>query len=286
MFGLFKNKKKTPADAPADAPETAQLQSEAFQALADQFCPEELDILAVTGAAPFAGDQEEDTGLWRAGTVLTAWMEEDSPEIHREQAQLVTLADDKLMDFLRQRVPRDFILKCRVRPALEGERFLLLDLPQPAFDPELKAILEEQKQPVTFREADLGEFTLNRALGLFQADERWLGAEVTLNFDRGEDREACLTAAHALFDDQAGWDGRLRDFAVQKLLAQTGDWVEEGQPPLSRNRFRERLEPESVQVYGDGRFSLWFHDGELLWPGAVRVSGTLTDGPADAALEC
>ena len=49
------------------------------------------------------------------------------------------------MDYLRQRVPRDFIIKCRARLSVDGSRLLMLELPQPGFDPDLKAILDEQK---------------------------------------------------------------------------------------------------------------------------------------------
>ena len=73
------------------------------------------------------------------------------------------------MEYLRQRVPRDFILKCRARLSLDGSRLLMLELPQPGFDPDLKAILDEQKKPVTFWAEGLGTFALNRALGGFEA---------------------------------------------------------------------------------------------------------------------
>ncbi len=72
-------------------------------------------------------------------------MEEDSPDIHQGDFRLVALADDRLMDYLRQRVPRDFIIKCRARLSVDGSRLLMLELPQPGFDPDLKAILDEQK---------------------------------------------------------------------------------------------------------------------------------------------
>lgn len=277
MFGLFK--KKTEPAAPAKETGSAE-----FKAFAAEFLPEELDILAVTGAGGFAGDKKPDQPLWNAGIGLTAWMEEDSPDIHREEARLVALADDKLMDYLRQRVPRDFIIKCKARPAPDGKRFLMLDLPQPAFDPNLKAILDEQKKPVTFEAEDFGVFTLNRSVNWFEANVDWLGTEIALNFDRDEDRDACLDNARALFGDREGWDQTVRAFAADRLLEQAGDWAED-EEPLTRELFMDRLEPESVQVYADGRFDFWFHDGELFWGHAIRVSGSLTGGPDAAELE-
>ena len=73
MFGFFK-KKEAPKRAPAP-------QSEAVKALAAQFKPEELSVLAVTGPGGYSAVRMKgDDGLWRVGVPLTAWLEEDSEE--------------------------------------------------------------------------------------------------------------------------------------------------------------------------------------------------------------
>ena len=77
MFGLFKKKE---APKPSHSPEGYALRS-----FAADFLAEDLDILAVTGPMGFGAVQQEDTGLWEASIGLTAWMEEDTPEIHREE---------------------------------------------------------------------------------------------------------------------------------------------------------------------------------------------------------
>ena len=146
MFGLFKKKGEQPEEEQRiQNPENKQ-----FKAFAAQFAPEELTILAVTGANGFGGGRAGKEKLWRASIGLTAWMEEDSPDIHRGEFVLSTIADDQLLEHLQRRVPRDFIIKFKGRVSEDGKGLLLLDLPEPAFDPDLKAILEEQKKPVTF----------------------------------------------------------------------------------------------------------------------------------------
>ena len=172
MFGFRKKVK----------PEEGQtVQSEAFKEFAAQFLPEELSILAVTGANVFGGVRED--GLWRLSTGLTAWMEEDSPEIHQGEFELTTLGDEQLLGFLRQRVRPDLIIKFRGRLSEDGEHILLLNLPEPGFDPDLKAILEEQKKPVTFWEDGLGTFTLDRRVKWFETEVDWLETTVSLTFD-------------------------------------------------------------------------------------------------------
>ena len=283
MFGLFK-KKEAPKEKSAD-------QNYAFKSLAAQFYDEELDLLAVTGPSGFGAVPVEGSQLWEASIGLTAWMEEDTPEIHREETGLVTLADDTLRSYLRQRVPPDFIIKFRARRALDGTRFLLLDLPQPAFDPDLKAILEEQKKPESTYVEDLGTFVLNRQVGWYEAEVDWLDGKVRLDFDKGEEAEmkAAQDTARALLADARSWDERVRTFAAGQLTDLANQFArEEGEEPCSDitpQDFASRLELDAVQVDDRGGFTFWFEDGEMFWGRSIRVSGTLAAGPEEAKME-
>lgn len=284
MFNLFGKKKAV--SQPDGKPEDAQV-----QAFAQQFEPEEFTILAVTGANGFGGGRSGDDKLWTASIGLTAWMEEGGEEIHREPVRLVTLADDTLLEYLRTRVPKDFILKIRVRQAKEGGRFQLIGLPEPGFDPDLKAILDEQKKPVSHYIEGLGTFTLNRTVNWFEANVDWLGAEIALNFDQEEDMARCAQTAKALMAGQKDWDGRIRAYAAQQLLELANDWaqdgVEEDEEPqaVTQEQFMQRMELESIQASEDGGFTFWFNDGDLFWGHAIRVSGDLTCGPTEAQME-
>ena len=286
MFGLFKKKEAPKAGASQE--------SLAVKAFAADFLPEELDILAVTGPSPFGAVQQEDSGLWEASIGLTAWMEEDTPEIHQGEVGLVALCDDTVRGYLRQRVPPDFIIKFRARLSADGERLLLLDLPQPVFDPDLKAILEEQKKPESTYVEDLGTFVLNRQVGWYEAEVDWLDGKIRLDFDQGEEAEmkAAQATARALLSDARSWDERVRTFAAGQLthladqLARDGE--EEGEEPLSQitpEDFAQRMELDAVQVDGQGGFTFWFEDGELFWGRSIRVSGTLSAGPEEAGME-
>ena len=285
MFGLFKKKGEQPEEEQRiQNPENKQ-----FKAFAAQFAPEELTILAVTGANGFGGGRAGKEKLWRASIGLTAWMEEDSPDIHRGEFVLSTIADDQLLEHLQRRVPRDFIIKFKGRVSEDGKGLLLLDLPEPAFDPDLKAILEEQKKPVTFWEEGLGTFTLNRQVDWFETELDWLGAEISLVFDQDENRADCVMNAKALLADAAGWDRRVREYAADELLSTANDWagqMEDEEPQeVTREQFVERMELESIEVRADGSFQFWFGDGDLFYGHSIWVSGDLENGPNDAAME-
>ena len=281
MFGLFKKKGEQPEEEQrVQNPENKQ-----FKAFAAKFLPEELTILAVTGANGFGGGKTRGETLWTASIGLTAWMEEDSPDIHRGEFVLSTIGDEQLLEVLRRRVRPDFIIKFRGRVSEDGRRLLLLDLPEPGFDPDLKAILEEQKKPVTIEEEGLGVFTLNRQVNWFEAGVDWLGTEISLVFDREEDRAGCAANARALLASAADWDRRVREYAAGELLDSANDWAEDGEEPITREQFMERMEPESVEIRADGSFEFWFADGEMFYGHSIHVSGDLTGGPDAAQME-
>ena len=282
MFGLFKSKGEKPEEQARKQPSETPVNKQ-FKELAAQFLPEELTILAVTGANGFGGGKTRGETLWTASIGLTAWMEEDSPDIHRGKFVLSTIADDKLLGVLRQRARPDFIIKFRGRVSENGQRLLLLDLPEPAFDPDLKAILEEEKKPVTFQEEGLGAFTLNRQVDWFETTVDWLGTEISLVFDAEEDRAGCIQSAKAVLAAAGDWDRRVREYAAGELLASANDWAEDEE--ITREQFMERMELESIEVRADGGFDFWFGDGDLFYGHSIHVSGDMENGPDDAEME-
>lgn len=290
MFKLF-GKKKDSRPEEETRPQAAPKHPE-VSALAAQFQREEFDILAVTGANGFGGGKSDGKELWTATLPLTAWREEDGP-IHREEAVLVSLADDKLLGYLRRMAPRDSIIQARVRQSLNDSRFLLVGMPSPVMDPELTAILDEQVKDVSLFVDGLGAFVLNRSVNWFQADVDWLGQSIQLTYDNtaGEEMKAAQETALALMADQAGWDGKVRAFAAQKLLSLANDWAQdagaEDEEPaeVTREQFMERMELESIQVDGDGGFEFWFNDGDLFWGHSIHVTGSLSQGPSHAQME-
>lgn len=282
MFGLFKKKEK-----PEEKPQINDAQGEELRAFAVDFLPEEGEYLAVTGSSGFDCVKEPGQVMWTVGSLLTAWMEKDGEQIHRQEVQLVTKADDLLMGYLRQRLPRDFILKFRARPSQDGTRFLLTNLPEPAFDPDLKAILEEQKAPVTVESEALGAFTLNRSMNLFQAEGEWLEQPVFLAFEEGQDAAGCFASLNALLADQAGWDGRLRAFVSQSLLDRVNELLRETDgeaEEAAAEELSDSLAADMLCARADGSFVFWYNT-DLLWGNSIRVSGTLENGPTEAQME-
>lgn len=277
MFG-FKKKKEEPKNT------EPQGQNQEVKAFAADFLPEETDILAVTGGSSLDTDQSGDSKLWKVRMGLTAWKDAYTQELQQGEGTLEALVDDNLLEHLRARLPRDFLIRVTVRPCADGVRFLMTDLPKPDFDPELKAILEEQKKPVTLEADGLGTFTLSRTMNWFQAEVDWAGQPIQLIFDRDENQDDSLVTARALMENREDWDRRVREFAARELLEQVNDALQED-GPVTGEQLLDGLEAESVQVSGTGAVEFWLHDDELLWGRAIHVSGTLEDGPTSAEFE-
>ena len=279
MFGLFKKKEK-PAAAPAAA------QSGEMRAFAANYHPEEMTVLVVTGASGFSSGKGEHDTLWTAAMGLTAWMEDDSPDIQQGEFRLVAKGDETLMDFLRQRVPRDFILKCKARLSLDGKSLMLTNLPEPGFDPDLKAILDEQKKPVDVEVEGLGKFTLNRSVGVLQAEIEFMGQSAQLCFDKDEDRAACARTARAVLDGLTALDEKARALAADRLLELANEWAADAdEEEVSREEFLSRMTLETIDVVENGSYDLWYNDGELFLGHVIHVSGNLNDGVTDAQME-
>lgn len=273
-------KKKEKAVENAEAQRSAQVQK-----FAQNFLPEEFTLLALTGGNTFNYVRQETDGLSVAGIGLIAWLRDGEEEVHPEEASLLTLADDRLLIYLRDHVPRNFIIKATVRAAKEGDSFQLVGMPEPGFDPDLKAILEERKKPVTLDGGDLGTFTLNRAGGWFGADLDWNGVASNLIFASGEEAAPCLETARTLLSDAAGWDEKIRSYASEVLFPQVLPLAEEGGEELTREELAQQLDPDFLMVHPDGSFELWYGDGGIFWGRSIKVTGTLSDGITEALLE-
>ncbi len=286
MFGLFKKKKDAPAPAEATAPQ--QEQAPEVKAFAEEFPGEETDIVAVTGPGAFDREEVGESGLWKLSIPLTAWMDEYTKELQQGEARLEAVIDQKLLDYMLERIPRNFIITATVRPSADGTRFRMTDLPKPGFDPDLKSILDEQKKPITLNVEDVGTFTLSRAMGWFQATADWLEAEVTMTFDQTEETtDSARETARLLCGAQTEWDARVRAFAAEQLLDRVNALPEEENAagPFTPDSLRDQWEVESIWVGPEGAFEFSFRDDDLFLMHPVRVSGDLTQGPLTAEMD-
>lgn len=284
MFGLFKKKSPPPAQETAQPAQADQAPE--IKAFAADFLPEETDIVAVTSPVMFDRAPVGESGLWKISMGLTAWMDQYTNEIRQGEATLEAIVDGKLLDYLLERVPRNFIISVTARPDESGSRFMMTDLPKPGFDPDLKAILEAQKAPVKLEVEELGTFTLSRNLGWFETTVDWCGGEISLTFDQAEEgRDGAIATARALLADQESWNERVRGYAADTLLSRANELLDEEEDALARDDFLALLALDSIFTAPDGAFEFWFTGEDLFLLHPVHVSGNLSDGPVKAEMD-
>lgn len=163
----------------------------------------------------------------------------------------------------------------------------LIELVEPAgaTDEALARRAAELSAPVTRPHPRFGTLTLDRTVSWWEAKTTWEGKPVTLYLSADDEAalDSALAAAARLWDDQRGWGRRIRDFAVRELLPLKNDgWLDDGEAPVTPDRFRARMTLQSITVWPDGTFDFMHDDGDLFFGHSIQVAGSLDEGPTDA----
>jgi hypothetical protein len=154
-----------------------------------------------------------------------------------------------------------------------------------ASDPDLEQLAIRLQEPILLHVPTLGRLEYIRRFGEFEGRAEWCGrvVAVSLRCANPDDPAAVLQAAARLFTEQAEWDGRVREYAVGKLLPlKNGSWLEEDEAELSAGTFLSKMTLETISVEESGDFSFWHNDGDLFWGHAIHISGSLSEGVTDA----
>jgi hypothetical protein len=152
-------------------------------------------------------------------------------------------------------------------------------------DSELAAIKEAMLVPVMVQTDLFGAIELDRNIDQYQGSMTWCGAPVRLSISCADlaNPIAAVEVAESLFRAQKDWQGRVQEFAADRLLALKNDsWLGDDEEKLSREVFVSRMTLEEISVDENGDFSFWHDDGDLFWGHAIMISGNLESGLSDA----
>ncbi len=154
-----------------------------------------------------------------------------------------------------------------------------------------RRFLEEQQRPVIFTDGTFGTFTQNKRLNWFEGELNHAGCRISITADETED----LTTLHSLYEDFDNFLQKAKLFAAGELLDLANDWCldawmndggeEADYKQLAAADFAARLTLQSVGLTEEGRYSLWYDDGDMFWGHSVHVGGSLKDGLAYANME-
>ncbi|WP_337177769.1 DUF2262 domain-containing protein [Paludisphaera sp.] len=260
------------------------------KALAEQIAARPIEEVVGIVAFGGKGGSGADGGLKRLRLSLRHWRIGSGPLKSRELTTMFTIPPEEF-DALWSRVHSLDVVRLRARvvedSAIGEPRAEVVEFVGHDDDPELARLVVDLKTPVVHEDPDFGELVLDRATDWFKADVRWYRSTIELMVIRDESGspELALATARALWSQPKAWTTRVKDLAVQQLLPlKNEDWLDEGESPLTPERFLRKLKLESIAVNPDGSFEFWFDDGNLFSGHMIQVDGTLTEGPTRTQL--
>jgi hypothetical protein len=255
-------------------------------------------IHAVTGSLGGGALGSPKAGAWALRLSVNCWREPGGPR--REEALFVRRVVsseaeiDRLIDVLQ---PHTLVrMRVRLKEIAPGVRFaLLVDLLEPPDDAELAAIAaaraeqervreaaeaETESEPSDLDHSRFGTLRWDPARSEWTAEVTWARRRAKLVIGRValSDAQAALGVAEKLFVEQKSWGrllGELLDGGMLEL--KNGTWLDEEERPLTTRRFRSLVRLHTIETFADGRFDLWFSDGDLFGGHDVKVSGRLTE---------
>lgn len=238
------------------------------------------------------GGWDESDGQATLSFEFPVWKAASNSPVHEELSVFYTTTREEYESLISLLIPYQ-VYQIRARVLLPTDEFNLSEARLVEFigadtsDTELNECLTELQQPVTYQDPQLGVFTLNRDYNLFQSKAQWNGQEIelTLNVKELDENNAALKTAHLLWDGQADWDQRIRQYLEQEMLPVKNDsWRDDGEAEVSAAEFHANTELQTIVIDSDGTFEFWFDDGEMFGYHMLYCRGELTRGFFQASL--
>lgn len=255
-----------------------------------RFEKEVVEIAAVTGACGVGAGKSGKDVVWSASIGLIAWKElgADAGIVKKEvRLEWPEPEIDGTRESKNRELEANSVVRLQVRKADSG--FLLVSALDAAYhDEELDAILEEALKPVFYEDPELGTFELDKRVNTFERPVTWAGEEGTLCFDLDdeEDMKDAMETARQLFKDQEGWSKKIREFAAKELVDLANDWLEDDEESdldeITEEMFAERVGLDTIAVYPEGGFEIFFFDDDMFWGHCIIVTGNV-DGEMEPA---
>lgn len=256
--------------------------SNEIKSFESQFSKNIVEIAAVTDAAGVSASKIGEDMMWTASIDLIAWKEfNNNNSVFKKEVRLQWLVTDEELEESRERIAENSILKLEVRKSTES--FMLVKVIEMNYrDSDLEAILQDSMKPVYFKDERLGQFELDKSIKVFQKKATWAGEECSLYFDWDENldiQENALETAYVLFQQEDEWGKKIRDFASENLLDLANDWLQDNEDTeleeVTKDMFISSMSVDSISVYPDGDFEMYFLDGDMFWGHSIVVYGNI-----------
>lgn len=191
---------------------------------------------------------------------ITAYKRLDTGKVQEGLFELAALASPARGQLFRISLPSDAIVHAKVVKGEQGKLWMT-ELPMPAKDDDLLALLEQQVAEKTFNDETFGQFKYDRETCVYQCQIDWRDSKkITLEVE--DEAEKPREVARSLQAEAEKWE----------LAARAH--IKTVKPAASRMSLR------SLSVDNEGGFSFWFA-GKA---GIACAAGSLEEGITDATV--
>lgn len=161
------------------------------------------------------------------------------------------------------------------------ERYLADTFEKIVPDAEMAAVIERDRAPVEFLDAQLGKLRLDHSRNEFIGEVDWCGfrVEVGVQANTIDEANARAGALRQLLAETGKWDQSARLRLEGEFLPEWNEvWRPEGEALMDADGFQACIEPQSLSVDAEGELSLCYDGGESFGGHWLEVRGTLRDG--------
>lgn len=148
--------------------------------------------------------------------------------------------------------------------------------------------LKKEKAPVQFFDETFGEFVLDKTVNWFEGKVVLKGKLIRVTLDEKED----ISTLYEIGKDFDNFFNKASEYASKELLDLGNDWYydswegeEEDFIPLTLETFQEKISLQSIGLTEDGKFNLWYSDGDIFLGHVICVDGNIADGFTSASME-
>ncbi|WP_044976493.1 DUF2262 domain-containing protein [Ruminococcus sp. HUN007] len=152
----------------------------------------------------------------------------------------------------------------------------------------LQNLLDIWYNPVTIHSEELGDMVLDKELMWYCTKKDWRRKPIDISLkihDENEDVSAGLAILEQFWKKKSAWDKKLRSFAANQLLELANDWLDDDDAEeWTEESFAKALENSALTMNTDGRFEMWYNDGDIFLGHSIVVSGNVKDGAKGAKM--
>ncbi len=192
--------------------------------------------------------------------------------------------------FKKGTIYRILARKSKAKPRNQYNNMLSLVkvLEEKTADERLESVLNEYRKIVTIDDDELGEFTLDKDLEMFEGSIQKDGEKVVLYLEVDKDDQETWKTAHEnmkrFISELDIRDKDMREFSAEALTELANDWLEdsleddEEMQEITEADFARRIELCEISVDAEGSYTVYYSDDDMFWGHSIEVYGTFDEG--------